>query len=718
LKSIYHKKQLICMKTNSNALKNRLLLGLVFLLFGIGSSFAQRSISGTVIDAENDEPLIGANILIKGTSSGTITDLDGNYTLDVQEGDVLVFSYTGYSAQEVAVSGQSRIDISLSAGELLEEIVVVGYGTVKKKDLTGSVASVKEEDFNRGVVTAPDQLIQGKVSGVQILNNSGQPGGATTVRVRGNSSVRAGGSPLFVVDGVPIFGSDPRPHLDGDDVDIGDSPAANGLNFINPNDIASIEVLKDASATAIYGSRGSNGVVLITTKKGKSGDPTIEFNVSTGISNILKEYDILTGDEYRSALSEYGLTGGNEGGSVDAMDEILRTGVTQNYNFSIGGGSENGTYRVSASYLDQEGIIVGSALKKYTGNISGTYKFLDSKRLRVDFNLLASQNTEDIAPVGSNAGFTGSVVGQALQWNPTLRVRNTDGTPYVIEGSTTINPVGMLEAHDDVFNQTVVFGGISPSYEIVDGLTYKYLYSIGHGVGERRTQVKGFLNLQDVEGRGFARVAENASTIQNHQHTLSYIKDLSSDLSLNAVIGYEYQKDNATGFSMSVSDFITDDIDFTHALQNSSQSSRRVSSFADPINELQSYFGRANLNFKDKYLFTATFRADGSSKFGENNKYGYFPSFAAAWKITNEEFMTGGIFDDLKLRLGWGQTGNQEFPSGASQERFSLGDNGTFSPENVANPDLQWETSTTINAGIDFALFDYKLSGTVEYFHK
>ena len=352
-------------------------------------AYAQRTVTGTVTDAESGEPLIGANILVIGTSTGTITDFDGNYSIKVPEGSTtLEFSYTGFASQRVEIGNQSVINLALSAGQLLEEVVVVGYGTVKKSDLTGSVTSVKEEDFNKGVFTAPDQLIQGKVAGVQILNNSGQPGGESTVRIRGNASVRAGSQPLYVVDGVPLDGRSARPGVSASD--LGQTPGSNPLNFLNPSDIASIDVLKDASATAIYGSRGANGVVIVTTKKGKSGDPRIDFSLTAGVSSVLKTYDVLNGDEYRQALKDYGLTGGDFGGNVDAQDEILRTGGTQNYNFSISGGNDNGNYRVSAGYLDQQGIIMNSGLKKYTGSINGTYKFFDSKRLSVDFNLLAS----------------------------------------------------------------------------------------------------------------------------------------------------------------------------------------------------------------------------------------------------------------------------------------------------------------------------------------
>ena len=558
------------------------------------------------------------------------------------------------------------------------------------------------------------------MAGVQVLNNSGQPGGAATVRIRGNASVRAGSTPLFVVDGVPLDGRTPRPGVSSDELDIGTSPSANPLNFLNPNDIASIEVLKDASATAIYGSRGANGVVIITTKKGRKGDPSIDFSLTAGSSSILKKYDVLDGNEYRAALAEYGLdpAGKDFGGNEDAMDAILRNGLTQNYNFSIGGGSDNGNYRISAGYLDQEGIIIGSGLKKYTGSINGTYKFFDSKRLSIDFNLLASQTAEQIAPIGSNAGFTGSLVGQALQWNPTRPLRKPDGSLDIELGSTTINPLGMSAAADDRANITNILGSISPSFKITDNLEYRFLYSVNHAVGDRRSQVKSFINLLDVEGRGWAKVGQNTLTTQQYTHTLSYLADLTSAVSLNAVVGYEYQKFDNKGFSAAAFGFLSDQIDYTNVIQNSTASDRSISSFADPIAELQSYFGRANFNISDKYLVTATVRADGSSKFGENNRYGVFPSFAVAWNLTNEDFMSGGVFDQLKVRAGWGQVGNQEFPSGSAQERFALRNNGALGQENVANPDLQWETSTTVNAGIDFAVLDYRISGSVEYFTK
>lgn len=701
-----------------NVLPTKLLVTMVMLLMSVQMLFAQgKRITGKVTDEKDGSPLVGVTVRLKEDPNiGTQTAPDGSFSLSVPaNGKTLVVSYVGYDTREMPIGNATNLRISLSSGRALEEVVVVGYGTVRKKDLTGSVASVKAKDFNKGIVTSPDQLIQGKVAGVQIINNSGAPGGAATIRIRGNSSVRSGNQPLFVIDGVPLDGRSARPGVNASG--LGQTPADNPLNFINPNDIASIDVLKDASATAIYGSRGANGVVIITTKRGQTGAPRIDVNASSGVSSLLKRFNVLTGDQYRAALKAYNLSGGDYGSSVDALGAILRTGISQNYNIAIGGGTENGKYRISAGYLNQEGIVKKSGFKKYTANITGSYKFLDSKKLTIDFNLLASHNTENIAPISNNAGFTGSLISQALQWNPTQPLRNPDGSLNILKGTTTINPLAMSELYDDVSNVSNILASISPSYKFNDNLEYKFLFSVNRGVGVRRTQISSKINLQGIEGRGWANFANNELTTQLISQTLNYNKQLSSALYLNAVIGYEYQKFDNKGVGLSAQDFTTDLLPYTNIFQNSTTSSRSVYSFADPLTELQSFFGRANFNYKDRFLLTATLRADGSSKFGKNNKYGYFPSFAGAWNITNEEFMKNGFFNNLKLRLGWGKTGNQEFPAGSAQERYAFGQQSLFLV-NVANPNLKWETSTTVNAGIDFSILGDRIFGSVDYFNK
>ena len=707
-----------------------LLLCPLFMLI-VQASWAQtKTVTGKVSD-EKGAPIAGASVLVKGTNTGTSTDASGAFKISAPaSATALVITYVGYTSQEVNIPSSNDVSITLQpASSTLTDVVVIGYGTARKKDLTGSVASVQAKDFNKGIVTSADQLIQGKVPGVQVVNNSGAPGGAATVRIRGSASVRSGNQPLFVVDGVPLDGRTPRP---GFGFQLGNTPNANPLNFINPNDIASIDILKDASATAIYGSRGANGVVIITTKKGQSGATKLDVSATAGISNILKTYDVLNANEYRAALESYdfpidtttGRLKGDYGSSVDAMDAITRTALTQNYNVGMSGGNETGRYRLSLGYIDQEGIVKNSGFKRYTANLSGAYKFLESKKLGIDFNLVASQNHEDIAPVTNDAGFEGSLIGNALQWNPTHPLYNPDGSIWIKDpnlGSQTVNPIALLAAYKDVSKITDILASISPSFKFTKELEYRMLYSVNYGSGIRRSSILSWMNFANTEGRGIASSASNELLTQQITHTLSYNTQVTSRFNLNAVVGYEYQRFENKGFGLSGQDFQTNAIDYNNIFSNTSQSSRGIYGFEDPISELQSYFGRATFNYEDKYLLTATFRADGSSKFGSNNKYGYFPSFAAAWNITNEDFLKNNIFaNNLKLRLGWGKTGNQEFPAGAAQERYALGISGpgTLGQVNVANPDLKWETSTSYNAGLDFSIWDNRIFGSVDYFNK
>jgi TonB-linked SusC/RagA family outer membrane protein len=690
---------------------------LFVVAMGLSNLVVAQTISGTITDASTGEPLIGANILVVGTSTGTITDFDGKYSLNMPEGATqLEISYTGYSSQTIDVNGRTLIDLELAVGEVLEEVVVIGYGTQKKSDVTGAISSLSLEDFNQGIITSADQLIQGKVPGVQITNNSGAPGGAATIRVRGIGSLRSGGDPLYVIDGVPLDGRSAAPGLNAPD--LGDAPGTNPLTFYNAADIASIDILKDASSAAIYGSRGANGVVLITTKKGRPGEPVIEFAASAGFSAVARTYDVLTASEYVDALNQYGLTGGNEGADVDAFDEITRTGMNQNYSVAVSGGSENSNYRISLNYLEQEGIVKETGLEKFSANLLGGFDLLKNKRLRLDYSLIASHLIYQNAPITTNAGFTGNLIGQALQWNPTspLYDENSPTGFNVLFGSTTINPVALLGAYDDQSNATVLLGTINPSYKITDDLTYRFTYSINQSTGLRTASIAPWINVQGVEDRGWAGLGSNTLTTQYLSHILNYNKGFGSS-TVDVILGYDYFRVNNSGYTLSAQDFDEFGIDPINALQGSSVNSRIVSSFADPIIGLQSYFGRTNLSFNGKYNFTATVRADGSTKFGEDNKYGVFPSFAASWNIHEEDFIPT-VFSSLRLRAGWGQTGNQEFPAGASLGRFQVQNGGGSVLTETPNPALRWETSTTFNVGVDFAVFDYRVVGSVEYFNR
>ncbi len=692
---------------------------LLMLFLGSAIQAQERTITGKITDSKDGSPLVGATVTVKGSTRGTSTGTDGTFSLPGVPASAtrLVVTSVGYTTQEIDISNKSEVEVSLiSSDAALSEVVVVGYGTARKKDLTGAVASVKEKDFNKGVMAAPDQLIQGKVAGVQVLNNSGQPGGATTVRIRGNASVRAGNTPLYVVDGVPLDNGNAR---GGGIGSLGNTPGANPLNFINPNDIASMDVLKDASAAAIYGSRGSNGVVLITTKRGQSGDPSVTFNTSVGFSNLLKKLDVMDGNEYRAALDKYELDQGDFGDNVDAMDAITQTAITENYNMSIAGGNDRGRYRVSIGYLDQEGIIRKSRFRKYSGNLSAGFKFLESKKLGLDINLLTSHNVENIAPITNDAGFQGSLVGQALQWNPTRSLRNPDGSLFIELGSTTVNPLAMSEAYNDLSNLTNVLGSISPFYRFNSDLEYRMLFSVRYASGTRNGEIKNWINIQNVTDRGIAAATSNQLLTTQFTNTLSYNKDITDNLRLNAVIGHEYMKFQNRGNFMNAQDFDEFGLNYYDYLQYSTNASRNIGSFADPTSELQSFFARANFNIMDRYILTGTFRVDGSSKFGEDNKYGYFPAFGAAWNIANEEFMKGSeTFSNLKLRASWGITGNQEFPAGASLTRYRFTAPGTAQRTNFGNTNLKWETSVTTGVGLDFGLFNERVYGSIDYFNK
>lgn len=680
-----------------------------------------RVVSGKVTDSKDGSPVVGASVQPKGAKTGTATKNDGTFTLTVASNvTTLVISSVGYATQEVSIEGgKTSIEVSFVAtGGNLNEVVVTGYGTARRKDLTGSTATVREKDFNKGTYTSPDQLIQGKAAGVLVINNTGQPGGSTTVRIRGSSSIRSGNQPLFVVDGVPLSGGSARPG--GNGADYGND-GGNPLNFINPTDIASIEILKDASATAIYGSRGANGVILISTKKGKSGAPTVDVSASVGISNVAKKLEVLNAGEYRQALKDYSITGGDFGGNVDAFDAITRTAITQNYNVAVGGGNENGRYRISAGYLNQQGIIEESRLNKISASITSNFKFLESKKLGLEMNVLVTQADEKIPPISAFVGFTGNLISQALQWNPThpLVKPGTDSAwidPAV--GATTINPLAQLRYFNDRAKVNTIIASFSPSYKITNDLEYKFLFSINRQVGVRRGEVNRLLNVAGIEGRGSAFINNQEQTNTQITNTLNFNKQLSKDLSLNAVAGHEWLTFDTKGNGIRALDFANVGLHYYDIMQYSTQSSRDIFSFANPTTELQSFFARAIVNYKDKYLVTGTFRADGSTRFGENNKYGYFPSVGVAWNVSKEDFLANNnIISNLKLRLGWGQTGNQEFPSGASLDRFGLGQQ-TISQTNYGNPDLKWETSTTTNVGIDFNLFKDRLSGTIDYFYK
>jgi TonB-linked SusC/RagA family outer membrane protein len=666
----------------------------------------QKTITGTILDAADGKPLPGAGVTVKGGTASVITDGDGKFTISVPDDNaVLIIRYVGYVAQEITVGSRTKIEVRLEGtAESLNQVVVVGYGSQKKSDVTGAVKSLKSEDFNQGIINSPQQLLQGKVSGVNVTSASGEPGGITGINVRGPGGVRSGSSPLFVVDGLP---------LDNSSTGGGDP-----LNFINPQDIESIDVLKDASATAIYGSRGANGVIIVTTKKGKAGASTLGAVVSYGVSNLAKAIPVLTAEEFRTEVPKAGGVLDDKGGSTDWQKEITRSAKTQNYNLNMSGGSEKLTYFSSLGVQRQEGILKKNNLDRYSGRFNATQKYWED-RLVIDLNLSAN-NVKQVRPPIEG------IIGSALVSNPTYPAKDANGNTVINENVT--NPYLSFDLDKDITTTNRVIGNLSPSLRIIDGLVFKMNIGIDNSTGTRDV-----VNLPNTipfrEGRFETFNNINRNTLIENYLTYNFTKGVHN---ISALAGHSYQKIFVQQRNSSINRFVVGGIDPIYnpgVGQDLTLNNNRPGGFAF-INELQSFFGRVTYQYNNKYLFTANFRGDGSSKFGENNRYGYFPSFSLGWNIAEEDFMKNSIFSALKLRGGYGLTGNQEIPPKITQALFIANATGSY-PLNptgaypagttysrLANPDIQWETSKQTDIGLDFGLFKGALTGTVDVFNK
>lgn len=686
------------------------LAGLLFALLWAGQVLAQTTVTGRVTDATTQDGLVGCSVVVKGTQTGTNTDANGNYSLNVPNANsVLVFGFIGFEKQEVPVNGRSVINIELkSSASDLSQVVVIGYGTTTKKDMTGSIKSLQSTEFNKGIINSPEQLLQGKVAGVNVTSVSGEPGAKQSITIRGPGGVRTGSTPLFVLDGLALDNS-------------GTGGETNPLAFLNPQDIESIDVLKDASATAIYGSRGANGVVLITTKKGKAGVSTMTFSTSLGISNLARPLGVYSADEYRKQVPAVGGVLEDLGANTDWQKEITRTAYTQNHNLSFGGGANKLSYYASLGVQNQQGILKQSDLKRYTGRINVTQKFLPEDRLTVDVNLNASY-------VNSNRPPIQSMIGGAISANPTYPAYDKDGKPYQYASGT--NPLITLGLEKDITTTNRVVANITPSFRIIEGLVYKLNFGVDNSNAVQDVQsLPNTIPFQ--EGRLETRYTTNRNSLIENYLTYTYSN---TNHSFTGLVGHSYQKIFVQGRTSSINKFPISSIEpiYNPGLgQDLTFANNRPSGFAVE-NELQSFFGRVNYQFKDKYLLTATVRADGSSKFGANNKYGVFPSVSVGWRLSEEEFMKSSPFNDLKLRAGYGKTGNQEIPSKITQALFTsqvsgstsypLTDTGPYVPgtsyTRLANPNIQWEVSTQTDVGLDFALFSNALSGTIDYFNK
>ena len=699
-----------------------------------------KTVTGKVTSTEDGSTLPGVNVVEKGTSNGTITDSDGNYSITVGPNSTLVFSFVGFKAQEIVVGAQSSVTVAIEPDvTALSEVVVIGYGTVEKKDATGALVALKPEDFNQGVIASPEQLIQGRAAGVQITSASGEPGAGINIRIRGTSSVRSGNNPLFVVDGVPLSGDD----VTGSGMagSLGSSASRNPLNFLNPNDIASIDILKDASATAIYGSRGANGVVIITTKSGKGAGSTVDYSYNVSVSNITKKYDLLGKDEYLAAYETFNGSAAaasqNKGGNTDWQDAIMRTALSQNHNLSFGGSDKTSNYRFSVGYMDQQGIIKNTGLKRYTARFNGPKSFIED-RFKVSTQVTISNTRDQGAPVTDNSGFEGDLLGSALKANPSLPIKDADGK-FIQPSTSEPNPAAILAYTKDYTNTLRMLGNISGEVQIVKGLSFKTVLGFDRSLSARKTAFSRDLVVSGIKDHG--RLYLNDIEVDNKlwENYFTYDKQLGTNLKLNAVVGYSYQSFGNAKKAFQFTNFNTSDLD--QMINNFASANQKPTGDAaagyktgvvgtnssNEIDELQSYFGRVNFGISDKYIITATLRADGSTKFGGNNKYGYFPSAAFKWRIVEEGFVPDAV-SDLNLRVSYGVTGNQAMPHNRYDARSRYNDWNLDNDMNVSgganatiafpNPDLKWESTSQFNVGLDYGFLGNRVRGSIDYYYK
>lgn len=675
--------------------------------------FAQQTITGTVTESEGNGGLPGVGIIIKGSTLGTTTDFDGNYTINnVKIGDVLVFSYMGFNTQEITVATVTTINVNLKEdSQALDEVVIIGYGTTTVKDATGSIVSIKSKDLNKGAIVSADQMLTGKIAGLTVTSNGGAPGAGSTIRIRGGSSLTASNDPLIVIDGVPVDSKG----IDG---------ISNPLSTINPNDIDSYTILKDASATAIYGSRASNGVIIITTKRGTTDGFKATYSANVSVSQNSKTVDALSTQQFRNYItangtaSDIALLGDT---STDWQDEIFQLGVGTDHNLSLQGGNEDYSLRGSMGYTNQTGTILTSRFERATYSFGGTTKLLD-EHLKVDLNA-------NLALIKNRFADTGAI-SSAISMDPTQPVYDSsspyggywqwlqsNGNPIAVGAPK--NPVATLKQQNNSSYATRSIGNIKFDYKMHFLPELRANLNLGYDVsssnGFDNTYNSATASTIELAKLGSERTYEQEKTNLLLDFYLNYATDLESiDSSIDVMAGYSYQNFENKGSSVEdIQDSsITQYFDFNNVLN------------------LQSFFGRLKYMLADKYLLTVTYRRDGSSRFVGDNKWGNFPSAAFAWKIYEEDFMAGSkTVSNLKLRVSWGITGQQDvdayYPAIAqylgstSTAQYQFGDTfiNTYRAEPF-NTTLKWEETTTLNLGIDFGLWDNFLTGSVDAYYR
>ena len=706
-----------------------------------------KKVTGTVKD-ETGEAVIGASIRLIGTDKGTITDMDGNFSLDMSEGDEIEVSYIGYTSQTIKYDGQALAIRLKEDTEMLDEVVVVGYGTMKKKDLTGAVSSVKMSDEPIGTVTSVSQVLAGKAAGLQVNTVSAQPGGGTTFRIRGAaSSDIAGNNPLIIIDGFPV--NDPGT-VGGGYYSSGSQD--NVLASINPSDIESIEVLKDASSTAIYGSRAGNGVIIITTKRGKSGAAQVHYSGTASLQTMAREYEMLDATSFmkltNASLREQwmyenniGIFGGgseadaaspfvpkytdaeiaNPVRNTDWLGAVLRTGFQTTHNVSINGGTDNTQYMISGNFTMQDGVVKNNGMDRYSLRVNLDQRL--SKYVKMGLNLTATRTQYDNVPLGDGDSEYASILVAAARFNPLMPIRDENGDWTMNPEATFLpNPVSLLDVTDKTLKDRLL-GTFYVDIEPIKDLHIKGNFGLDR-LAQKRSTYLPTTTLYGQKMNGQATIAQGDANDYLMELTATYTKTF-GDHSINALLGHSYQSFHREGFNAGNNDFLMDSFLYNN-LGAGNADKPSVGSFSN-VSKVSSFFARLNYTWKDRYLLTATLRADGASNFAANHRWGYFPSVSVGWRFTEEEFLESltSVLSNGKLRLSYGQTGNSNIGN-RSVSYYSTGYNYTFgTTENVGvylsqmgNPDLKWETTTEWNLGLDLGFFNNRVNVVAEYFHK
>ena len=675
----------------------------VFFLLCSTVMLAQNKVSGTVLDATG-EPLIGVSVLEAGTSNGVVTDFDGNFTLTVKQGAQLTFSYVGYTSQTLVARNGMKVTLQ-EDNTVLNEVVVVGYGTMRRKDVTSSITTVKAEDLNRGVFTDPGQMLQGKVPGL-VISSTADPNGGATITLRGASTLRSGAmSPYYVIDGIP--GVDP--------------------STVAPDDIESIDVLRDATATAIYGSKAANGVIIITTKKGAEEKTNVSYNGYVAIDNILKKYDVASAADLRDYATKNGVALKDGGANTNWQDEVLRTAISHNHNVSISGGNGRTSYMVSGNLMKRQGVIKETGMDRFNVRSLISTKLLKD-RLSISMGLNSMYGKHFGVPTGDKGA---SVLDAMNYFSPTNPIKNADGSWSTGAGSKNYNPLALMyeDTSETIWKRNQFVG--KATLEILKGLLWNVNYSWSNyqstysGYNTRNSQIEGIGNKNGQASRNtYFGHEQTFETYLNYGFTAGKHK-------IDLMAGYSWeQKKNNDGFGLTVEGYYNDDLTWYNmsyaqtilGVQNSVSSG-----YVENVKNI-SFYGRVNYSFDGRYMLQATIRRDGSSVFGKNNRWGTFPSISGAWNITEEAFMKNqNLFSNLKLRAGYGVSGNA-MGFDVYSSFVTYGATGTFVYDGKtyrtygatknANPDLKWETTSMLNVGLDFGFLKNRINGTIEVYHK